>query len=116
MNTIDEKQEAERLLAGLENGGLSAADAVIIAENLDPVLIYVIVSFLRAVYPASDPAASSVLERVVKLTTGNPAVLQKHKEGAQDPVTGWFESEHPYADFRGRGREVIELVVEKLET
>jgi hypothetical protein len=116
MSPIDEKQEAERLLAGLENGGLSAADAVIIAEDLDPVLVYVIVSFLRAVYPASDPAASSVLERVVKLTSGSPAVIKKYREGGQDPISAWFESEHPYADLRGRGREMIELIVDKLES
>jgi hypothetical protein len=116
MSTTSEQLEAERLLAGLENGGLSAADAVIIAEDLDPVLVYVIVSFLRAVYPASDPAASSVLERVVKLTSGSPAVIKKYREGGQDPISTWFESEHPYADFRGRGREMIELIVDKLES
>jgi hypothetical protein len=52
----------------------------------------------------------------VKLTSGSPAVIRKYREGGQDPVSAWFESEHPYADFRGRGREMIELVVDKLES
>ena len=116
MSAIDERQEATRLLAGLENGGMSPADAGVIAENIDHVLLYVIVSFLRAIYPASDPAATPVLERVVRLTSGRPVLITKHREGEEDPVSHWFEDEYEYRDFRGRGSELIELIVDKLET
>jgi hypothetical protein len=95
---------------------MSPADAAIIAESIDPTLLYVIVSFLRAIYPASDPAATPVLERVVRLTSDRPAVIAKHREGEQDPVSHWFEDEYEYRDFRGRGSELIELIVDKLET
>ena len=114
MNEVAERDDAERLLGGLENGGLAPADAVVLAEKLDPVLVYVIVTFLRKVYPASDPAATSVLERVVRLTSSGPAAIRKHREGAQDPVSRWFESEYAYADYRGRGSELIGLIVDKL--
>lgn len=110
----DERRIAERLLDGLENGGLPSRDAGALAEELDPVLVYVIVSFLRAVYPAGAPAAGSVLERVVGLTE-NPVARQKYQDGRSDPISRWAESEHPYADFRGRGRELIALVAEKLD-
>jgi hypothetical protein len=116
MKAIDERQEALRLLDGLENGGMSTADAAVIAEDIDHVLVYAIVSYLRAVYPASDPAANSVLERVVQLTSGSPKVVRKHKEGEEDPVSRWLESEHDYTSFRGRGPELIDLIVDKLET
>ena len=116
MATIDERQEAARLLSGLENGTLSSTDAPIVAEDLDPVLVYVIVSFLRAIHPASDPAATPVLERVVRLTSGHPTVVRKYSDGEQDPVSKWFESEYEYRDFRGRESELIELIVDKLET
>jgi len=116
MSTSDEKRDALRVLAGLEGGGISTADAAVIAEDLDPVLIYVIVTFLREVYPASDPAASSVLERVVQMTSRSPALVRKHKEGEQDPVSRWFESEYSYDDFRGRGSELVEMIVDKLES
>jgi len=116
MVAIDEKQEALRLLHGIENGGLSPADAAVIAENIDHVLVYVIVSYLRAIHPASDPVANAVLERVVNLTSGSPTVVRKHKEGEEDPVSRWFEDEYDYADFRGRDAELIALIVDKLET
>ncbi|MGD8396961.1 MAG: hypothetical protein PVF43_15945 [Candidatus Eiseniibacteriota bacterium] len=112
----EQRDAARRLLAGLEKGGLANADAVVIAEDLDPVLVYAIVSFLRAVYPVTDPAATSVLERVVKLTSASAALVRLHREGGQDPVARWFESEHGYVPFRGRGGEMIDRLVEKLDS
>jgi len=43
-------------------------------------------------------------------------LLRKHKEGGQDPVSGWFESEYSYWDYRGRGSELVDLIVDKLES
>ena len=116
MDPFREKQEALRLLAGLEGGTVSSADTTFIAESLDPVYVYTIVSFLRAVYPASDPAANSVLDRVVQLTSSGPKIVAKHREGEQDPVSRWFESDHSYTEFRGRGSQLLELIHDKLES
>lgn len=110
-----EKQDASRLLQGLENGDLDATGAAAIAERLDPVLVHAIVSYLRAIHPASDPAATAVLERVVRLTSASPTLIRKHKEGAEDPVSRWFESEYTYREFRGRGAEMIDTLVDKIE-
>jgi hypothetical protein len=80
------------------------------------VIVYFIVRFLREVYPASDPAASAVLERVVQLTSAFPGIVQKSREGERDPVSQWFASEYGFGDFRGRGDELIAMIVDKLES
>jgi hypothetical protein len=116
MDAFEERREALRLLAGLENGGMSASDAAAIAQDLDPVLVHVIVRFLRESYPASDPAATSVLDRVVQLNAAYRGLVAHCKEGERDPVTQWFENEHSYRDFRGRGAELVERIVDKLES
>ena len=116
MSASTDRNQALRLLRGLDEGGVDASEARVIAETLDPVLVYVIVRYLREVYPASDPAASPVLERVVALTSSNPAIVAKTRQGEQDPVSEWFASEYSFRDFRGRGAELIELIVDKLET
>lgn len=116
MSTSTDKNLALRLLRGLDDGGMRADEARSLAEELDPVLVYVIVQFLREIYPASDPAASPVLERVVQLTSAYPELVAKSGEGEQDPVSQWFSSEYSFRDFRGRGSELIELIVDKLET
>lgn len=116
MSASTDKNQAFRLLHGLEDGGLAVAEARILAADLDPVLVHVILRYLRAVYPASDPAASAVLERVVSLTSADPAIVRKAQEGEQDPVSQWFASEHTFREFRGRGRDLIDLIVDKLES
>ena len=78
-------------------------------------LIYCIVTFLRETYPASDPAASGVLGRVVELTARRPALVRAVTEGQADPISAWFRSEHEFRAFRHRGDDLIDLLVEKLD-
>lgn len=52
----------------------------------------------------------------MRLTTASPTLVRKHREGEQDPVSRWFESEYSYRDFRGREAEMIDLLVDKLES
>jgi hypothetical protein len=116
VSTTTDKREAMRLLAGLENGAMSTADAFGLAETLDPVLVYLIVRYLRECYPASDPAASAVLERVVALTSYDAAVVRKCRDGEQDPVSQWFEADHSLRTFRGRPSDFLDVIVDKLES
>jgi hypothetical protein len=111
-----EARDAKRLLHGLENGGMTAISGSLIVDSLDPVLVYILVKFLREVYPASDPAATSVLERVVGLTSTSAVFVRKTKEGEQDPISKWFESEHSFRSYKGRGDDLIDLIVDKLES
>ncbi len=116
MTGSTDKTTALRLLRGLENGGINPADAHDVAAGLDPVLVHFIVHFLRQTYPASEPAATAVLDRVLALTASHPAIVAKCKAGEQDSVTAWFGTEYTFGEFRGRGRELIEMIVEKLES
>jgi hypothetical protein len=116
MSGSTDKNQAEKLLRGLEDGRMNATETALLAQDLDPVLVYVILRYLREVYPASNPAASGVLDRVVGLTSSSPKVVALSKEGEQDPVSEWFSSEYNFADFRGRGSEMLDLIVDKLES
>jgi hypothetical protein len=116
MNTSTDKNQAEKLLRGLEDGRMDASEATLLAQDLDPVLVYAILRYLREVYPASNPAASGVLDRVVALTSNWPGIVEKSKEGEQDPISEWFSSEYSYGDFRGRGSDMLDLIVDKLES
>ena len=116
MSGTTDLDTALRLLRGLEDGGLQAAEARILAEDLDPVLVYVIVRYLREVYPASNPAATAVLDRVVALTSAWPGLVGKSKEGERDPISSWFTSEHSFGEFRGRSSAMLEIIVDKLES
>jgi hypothetical protein len=116
MDGSTDLETAARFLDGLELGSASAAELRRLGERLDPVLVHVIVRFLREVYDASQPAASAVLERVAKLTAAYPGLVARSREGEADPVTQWFVSAHTFREFRGRGRSMIETIVDKLES
>ena len=94
---------------------MTASAARSVAQDLDPVLLYVVVRYLREVYPASNRAASAVLDRVVALSSAWPGLVARSKRGEQDPIARWFSSEHSFGEYRGRGAEPIALVVDKLE-
>jgi hypothetical protein len=116
MGTSTDRGKALRLLHALENGGKATAEARDLAEALDPVLLHVIVRYLREVYPVSEPAAGAVLERVLDLTRHHPGIVAKAKQGEEDPVSQWFVGQYTFAEFRGRGDQLVELIVEKLES
>lgn len=116
MGTSTDRGEALRLLEGLENGRMSPVQLAVIAEDLDPVLLYVVVKYLRAAHRASDPAAGGILERVVHLTSTSRTLVQAHKQGELDPVSQWFESEYDYGAFRARAGALLDLVADKLES
>src|SRR5262249_30672852 len=106
MEGSTDRNQALRLLHGLEDGGSSAAELEGLAAELDPVLVHVVVRYLREVYPASVPAARAVLDRVVALTSSSPRIVAKIRDGEEDPVSRWFVSDYSFRDFRGRGDEL----------
>ena len=108
--------EAQRLLAVLESGTSKPLDASRLVERIDPVLVWAVIGYLRASYPASDPAASAVLERVVALTRADAGVLAAVRAGEADPVSRWFLDEYGFSAWRGKGPEMIERIAEKLES
>ena len=108
--------EALRLLAGLESGSIDAVDLSQLVGRIDPVLVWGVIGYLRASYPASDPAAPAVLDRVVALTRTDPEVVAAVRAGEGDPVARWFLDTHGFAAWRGRGPQMIEELVDKLES
>jgi hypothetical protein len=104
------QRAALRILEGIEEGTMSAADSYALVEDADPALIYLIFTWLRKRY-TEDANADAVLGRLVAVTKGPvPAMMQ---EGHDDPVSRWFEESYSYRDLGSK--EFIELIIEKLE-
>lgn len=116
MHDTEESRAAKRILDALERGGTPMSDAAIWIQDIDPVLVHAIVAHVRESYRAGDAAGSGVLKRLAELTAACPSLQARHAEGAQDPITEWFESAHDWSEFRGRSAEMIDLIVDKLES
>jgi hypothetical protein len=107
-----EQRAALRLLDGIEEGTISAADSYALVEDADPALVYLIFTWLRKRY-ADHVNADAVLGRLLAVSERG-TVPDKMKEGAEDPVVEWFEDGYSYKDLGSK--EFIELIVDKLES
>jgi len=104
---------AMRILSGIEDGTMTAAQSQEVVEEADPALLYLIFTWLRQRY-ADHPAGDAVLGRLLAVTERTPGLAAKLKEGQADSIVEWFEDEHSYRDLGAK--EFIELVVDKLES
>jgi len=78
MSGSTNKTDAERLLRGLDDGKLTTSEGAMLAQDLDPVLVYVILRYLRETYPAIEPCCETRFsKRVVSLTSSWPGIVTK---------------------------------------
>ncbi len=109
----EEKRAATRLLAALEDGILSTEDTRPLAEEADPVLLYLVLSWLRARYPATHPASDGVLGRIVALMQQSPVATRNARLGEKDSFVTGFEEAYTYREL---DRDTfVDVVVDKLE-
>ncbi|MEO8699674.1 MAG: hypothetical protein ABI867_06505 [Kofleriaceae bacterium] len=106
-----EQRAALRILEGIEEGTMSAAESIALVEDADPTLIYLIFTWLRKRY-ADHANADAVIGRLVAVSE-RPSVAKLMKEGQGDAVVEWFEDAYSYKKLEKA--EFIELIIEKLE-
>jgi hypothetical protein len=105
-----------RWLEGIEDGTLGTGDLYNLSQKMDPVLIHLIIKFLRKKYPSIKPEAAAVMARLVDLTSNYPEVVKQMKEAEADPVSEWFADTYNFGEFYSKPQEMLELIVEKLES
>ena len=115
MSFEHEKRESLRLLSGLENGNLTAADAFNLAEKRDPVVVHLVLRYLREKYPPSQPSGAGVAKRLVELTSTYDKIVAMSKKGEKDSVTEWFVDTHNMREFFSTPDQFVDLIVEKIE-
>jgi len=106
------RSAAQRILEGIEEGKLSAADSQTVVEEADPALVYLLFTWLRKHYK-DHPNADAVIGRFVDVSNRGQIAKQMN-EGKADPVSRWFEEGYSYKDYNAQ--EFIDLVVDKLES
>lgn len=108
-------EEALRLLIGIENGTMAMADAYQIAEACDPVIIFFIFRYLREKYHAQNPMSAGIISRLVDLTSNYPILIKKSQKGENDIITEWFNDTYNIREFFSSPKELVEIIVDKIE-
>lgn len=106
-----QQRAALRILEGIEEGTMSAADSFALVEDADPALVYLIFTWLRRRY-IDHTNADAVIGRLLAISDRG-SVPAKMKEGQADPVSQWFEESYSYRELGSK--EFIELIIDKLE-
>ncbi len=116
MSVDFEKRESLRILEGLENGTMSTADAYNALEKRDPLVVYFIIRYLREKYPASNSSSAGVNGRLVELTSTYSNIVATAKKGEKDPIREWFDDTYGLGEFYSKAGELIDLIIEKIES
>ncbi len=109
----NEQRAAMRILSGIEDGTMTAAQSFELVDEADPTLVYLIFTWLRKRY-AGHTNADTITSRLVEISDTYPSVAAKMKEGQADSIVEWFEDGYTYRDLDAKA--FIELVVTKLES
>ncbi|MEM6993986.1 MAG: hypothetical protein AAF721_25970 [Myxococcota bacterium] len=109
----EEKAAALKMVEGIELGTMSADESHALLDEADPVLVYFVFKWLRKRYRDHD-LGQLVLGRMNEVRNTYRAITRKAKSAEDDPLVGWFEGSHVYADLSAE--EFVDIVVEKLES
>jgi hypothetical protein len=109
------KREGHRFLVGLETGNLPTEDIYAISENLDPILVFFCIKYLRMTYKPGHPDANGVAERILDLTKTYDSIVKAVKEGEGDSLNEWFEDDLNPSQYKDNTEVFMDLLVEKIE-
>lgn len=111
-----EVNQALWLLNGIENGTIDSTEAYKVGKELDPVTLHFVFRFLRDKYPPSHQHAQGVIERMVELTSTYSDLVSHAKKGEKDSITEWFDDAYSVKEFLNRPEQMIDMLVEKIES
>tara|TARA_B100001094_G_scaffold285266_1_gene299306 strand:+ start:87 stop:398 length:312 start_codon:yes stop_codon:yes gene_type:complete len=102
-------------MEGLENGTLHTAEAFAIAEELDDLLIYFILRFLREKYHSNTPEGPGVMARILDLSQNHPSIVQKSQMGEKDILREWFDETFNMQEFFPDPEKLLHTIIDKIE-
>ena len=104
-------QDIYRFMDAIEQGTVTLADAFSISENLDPLLMYFLLKYLREKYPAEREGPSA---RLLEFLSTYPSIARLASPPKDEPMVEWFDDSYSVRSFKTR-ENFVEAIVDKLE-
>ena len=112
---VNPTENAIYVLEGIEDNKLDHEKVAKYIMDLDPVIVYFILRVLREKYPASNPASTGVLERLVNVLNTHPEVLKRSRAGEKDAVTEWFLESYELRSYFSKTEELFQMLNDKID-
>ncbi len=107
------KAQAARLIDGIEAGTLSSSEAYNIIEDLDPLLVYFSLMYIKKKYP--NPGAAQNL-RLLELMGSYDQIKKTMSSQSRDSMVEWFNDTYDVRDFQNDHEGYLDLIVDKMES
>lgn len=105
------KRDVYRFMDAIENGMIPLEEVQVIAEEMDPLLLYFIFRYLKETYGRETQGPS---ERLLQFFARFPELAKHAKPPKGEAMVEWFDDTYTVHTFKNRD-SYIDTIIDKLE-
>lgn len=105
------KRNVYRFMDVIEEGRLPLAEAFQIAEELDPLLLYFVLRYLKETYGRDTQGPGG---RLLQFLSSYPTIAKFAAPPKNEPMVEWFNDSYAVRSFENR-EAYLEMIIDKLE-
>ncbi len=105
------KRKVYRFMDIIEEGRIPLLEGFQIAEELDPLLLYFMLRYLKETYGRETQGAG---DRLLQFLSNYPSIAKYAVAPKNEPMVEWFNDSHTVRSFKSRN-EYLEMIIDKLE-
>jgi hypothetical protein len=111
MENID-KRNVSRFMDAIEGGVVPLDDAFLLAENIDPLLLYFMLRYLKESYGRDTQGPGG---RLLQFLSTYPQMAKFAIPPKNEPMVEWFNDGYTVQSFKSRD-EYLDMIIDKMET
>lgn len=105
------KRKIDRFMDAVSDGMIPLEEASLIAEELDPLLVYFMLRYLKEMYGKDQQGSGG---RLLQLLSNYPVLAKLAVAPKNEPMLEWFNDSHTVHSFHSRD-EYLNTIIDKLE-
>ena len=105
------KRKVDRFMDAISEGMISLDEASITAEELDPLLLYFMLRYLKEMYGKDQQGPGG---RLLQLLSTYPSIAKLANTPKNEPMVEWFNDSYTVRSFPSRD-EYLQTIIDKLE-
>ncbi|MBP6218645.1 MAG: hypothetical protein KA436_08670 [Oligoflexales bacterium] len=105
------KRNVYKMMDAIEGGSVPLYDAFLLAEELDPLLLYFVLRYLKETYGRDTQGPGG---RLLQFLSDYPQISKFAATPKNEPMIEWFDESYSVRSFKTR-EDYLETIIDKLE-